>query len=146
MKIYNKPCVYAWVHNEDIIYIGSTINLTIRAGQHLQSINSSQKGKQKKYLYLDKYQDEITFEVIEYCDKDELLAKEILYIQVHKPKLNTLYIISEDEKIQKNRERAKLWGKNNKERKAAYDKKTRCYKRNCNCSKPYHRYRIIPRG
>jgi len=84
MKVPNLPGVYALkAHNQRLIYIGSTNNLSKRKAVHLYNIKNNLIGKGCKSI-IDAFinGDYITFEVIEVCDN--YIEREQHWINIYK--------------------------------------------------------------
>lgn len=92
-KYLNKSGIYAIYVDKEFAYIGQSKNLIGRLGDHYYAIFFQQKDLEHRYevlreLHLKSHL--ITFDVIEYCDKEELRDREAYYIQKYNPPLNIL--------------------------------------------------------
>ena len=63
-------------------YIGSSVNMGRRRGQHLCQLVAQKHGNQKMQRVYDKYQI-FEFEILFECPVDELLSKEQVLIDAH---------------------------------------------------------------
>lgn len=95
-KYFNKIGIYC-IKDEigKIIYVGKSTNLFHRFISH--QINTewadSKEYNSRKYTLLREYTQEghsISFEVLEYCDKEILSARENYYISKYYPNLNNI--------------------------------------------------------
>ena len=65
------------------VYIGSAVNLTKRIWQHKHGVNSSPHLKNA----IEKYGlEDFIFEVVEYCNKENLIKREQFYLDQYDPK------------------------------------------------------------
>lgn len=70
-------------------YIGSAVALNIRKNNHFSLLRYNKHFNQKLQASFNKYGEEnFKFEIIEKCDKNNLINKEQYYVDILKPKLN----------------------------------------------------------
>src|SRR4051794_6615695 len=85
-ELKGKPGIYGFLSkSNNKLYIGSSINLSIRFNKHI-------KGSQSNILLqraINKYNlQNFIFVVFEYCETEELLFREQFYIDSLKPEFN----------------------------------------------------------
>ena len=95
--IKKKAGVYAFTLCDEIVYVGSSINLFSRLQSHIAHIfslgdKSKSRLELRKYHYLKKYISQVKFVVLKFCDnsisKRELEQIEYSYIEKHNPIFN----------------------------------------------------------
>lgn len=89
--LLNVPGIYKIIslHNS-LYYIGSSIKVRIRIRTHLSTLKSNTH--RSKYLQnvFNKYgKDNLSFEILEYCSRDQLIEREQYYFNLLKPVYNT---------------------------------------------------------
>jgi len=87
----NKSGIYRWINNENNkTYVGSSSNMNTRlykyySAEHLMKHKTPIHNALIKYGY-----SKFTFEVLEYCEKVDLIAREQYYLDLLKPEYNIL--------------------------------------------------------
>lgn len=83
--------IYKIESNNDLskFYIGSSVNITKRWGEHLSALNSNRHFNYKLQDYYNKYPNEnFKFSILEECSIDNLLKREQFYIDKLEPYFN----------------------------------------------------------
>ena len=92
--------IYAFVLCNEIVYIGSSINLFNRLRTHVMNIQcghkcNTQRIGERKYYYFNKYITDMQYMLLQVYDKNisklELEAHEYKHIQMHNPIFNVQY-------------------------------------------------------
>ena len=121
---YTKACVYRLIYNDVTHYVGSTTNMRQRKASHKNNTNSKKSDKYDMELY--KFIREnggwgkwkmIQIEAYPNCKTSEELRKwERFHYDIYKPSLNSIRpYITEEEKIEKQRECGEKYRDENKE-------------------------------
>ena len=80
--------IYALVHNNQVIYVGQSINVRRRLRKHHSVDSQLRQGKHPAFYYFIKtHMDEISFLVVP-CEVEQLNTLEEHYIKKHKPRYN----------------------------------------------------------
>ena len=104
--------IYAILYNNEVIYVGQSINIRSRLASHTSKAKINQYAKRDQndkntqlklefYTLIQEHMDEIQFLYIP-CDKKELDKYEEYYINKYKPKYNYLGVYIRYKKEQKN--------------------------------------------
>jgi group I intron endonuclease len=73
----------------DRFYIGSSVNLRKRLSTHKALLKNNNHSSVKLQYHVNKYGlEDLSFSVVEYCDKSILISKEQLYIDIFNPWFN----------------------------------------------------------
>lgn len=83
--------IYAFIHNDKVIYVGQSVNIQQRLRQHRQATKNTHN---RLYNYLRQYESQITFLVLP-VEFEELDAKEEYYINKYKPFLNKIGVTTQ---------------------------------------------------
>ena len=77
-----KSCIYKISNTiNSRIYIGSAINFMNRKAKHIRQLRANKHCNDKLQRFVNKYGiDKISFEVVEYCEKQILIEREQFYI------------------------------------------------------------------
>ena len=78
---------------DDKIYIGSSSNIDLRKNNHFVKLRIGTHTNKILQNFFNKYGEEkLKFEVIEFCEEENLLKREQYYLDLLKPKFNILKI------------------------------------------------------
>lgn len=94
-EIKGKSGIYRWINNKNgKSYIGSSVNLSARLYRYYSLAHITAQSKHSlKCKSLVKYgYSSFTFEILEYCNKDEVLVREQYYLDLLKPEYNILSV------------------------------------------------------
>lgn len=94
-EIKGKSGIYRWINNENgKSYIGSSVNLSARLYRYFSLAHIIVQSKHSiickslvKYGYA-----RVSFEILEYCNKNDVLVREQYYLDLLKPEYNILRI------------------------------------------------------
>ena len=94
-EIKGKSGIYRWINNENgKSYIGSSVNLSARLYRYFSLAHIIVQSKHSiickslvKYGYAS-----FSFEILEYCNKNDVLVREQYYLDLLKPEYNILRI------------------------------------------------------
>lgn len=117
MLTYSGPCIYTIWSSEtpEKIYVGKTINYTIRSKRHFNDLKAKRHGNIYLQRIFNKGQ-ELNICPLEFCNKDSLLAKEVFWVDFFKTNTSG-YNFSKggesipDKLIKWSDERKKAWSK-----------------------------------
>lgn len=88
----NKSGVYRWINNKSgKAYVGSSVNLSARLYRYysLKHIEVQSKSSIIRKALLSGYSN-FSFEILEYCNKEDCIIREQYYIDLLKPEYNVL--------------------------------------------------------
>jgi len=75
--------------NSSKFYIGSAVCLSMRYNRHLRELRKKKHFNRHLQSHVNKYGiNDLIFQVIEYCEKDQLLIREQFYFNLLKPTFN----------------------------------------------------------
>lgn len=122
---YSKAMVYRLIYNYITYYVGSTTNMCKRKARHKYNTNGEKSDKYYMDLYIfiranggwDNWQ-MIQIETYPDCkSSEELRMHERFHYDIYKPSLNSqLPYITEEEKVESQRELGVQWREENKEK------------------------------
>ena len=92
MKTTNVSGIYAIENTIDNrVYIGSAVSLAHRKGTHFHQLKKQKHGNFHLQNFANKYGiDKLKFNVLEFCDKNDLISREQYYFSIYENKFNIL--------------------------------------------------------
>jgi group I intron endonuclease len=98
--------IYKIINNlNNKIYIGSAINFTARKNHHLSCLKRNKHGNKYLQKSFNKYGEQnFIFELIEECNKEDLLIREQYYLDTFKPQYNMCKIAGSNFGIKRSKE------------------------------------------
>ena len=124
-------------------YVGSSKNIRARAIQHFSKMNTGHTHAPYSLFietFLQHGATAFTIDVLEKCQKGQLLSSELYWFSLLKPTENTMLFcangiaFSEDERLQRSERTKKLWADPSYREKAVNSRKGKAYNKGYKCT------------